>query len=162
MNFAARSRLVLSTSLSRGGSRLTQRKGLMRATTNERRYGLTRPRSFSFFTADHHRGPFLVILDSRTEWIIGKGLESPENRMVGARPFAPSRWRPRNGAPGIVKIPVRMQIERTFLSLQPRKGCNAQLRRGIRDQRDRLFGLVAGHGTLWDGTGNSVFSVPRR
>jgi hypothetical protein len=43
--------IVLSTSSSGGGSPLIQRSGLMRATTNERRHGLTRPRSFSFFTA---------------------------------------------------------------------------------------------------------------
>src|SRR5437660_11784677 len=51
LNLAARSRIVLSTSSSGGGSPLIQRSGLMRATTNERRYGLARPRSFSFFTA---------------------------------------------------------------------------------------------------------------
>jgi hypothetical protein len=59
-----------------------------------------------------------VILDSGTEWFIGKGLEPPENRMVGARPFAPSRWRPRNRAPGIVKIPVR-NANRTDFSQSP-------------------------------------------
>src|SRR5437763_10877429 len=50
LNLPARSRMVLNTSSSVGGSPLIQRRGLIRAMTNERRYGLTRPRSLSFFT----------------------------------------------------------------------------------------------------------------
>ena len=85
LNFAARSRIVLSTSSSGGGSPLIQRSGLMRATTNERRYGLTRPTFFQLLyrcrnfllEIEHHRGPFFVILDSGAKRFIGKALESP-------------------------------------------------------------------------------------
>jgi hypothetical protein len=47
LNFATRSRIVFRTSSRGGGSPLIHRNGLMRATTNERRYGLTSPRSFT-------------------------------------------------------------------------------------------------------------------
>src|SRR6266567_7195197 len=50
LNLPTRSRMVFSTSSSEGGSPLIHRKGFMRATTNDRKYGLTRPRSLSFFT----------------------------------------------------------------------------------------------------------------
>src|SRR6266542_1238071 len=50
LNLPARSRMVFSTCSRGGGSFLIHRRVLMRATTNDRKYGLTRPRSFSFFT----------------------------------------------------------------------------------------------------------------
>src|SRR5208282_1526131 len=86
LNFAARSRIVLSTSSSGGGSPLIQRSGLMRATERAQ----VRADETSFFQllyrcrnflleVEHHRGPFLVILDGGAERFIGKALESPED-----------------------------------------------------------------------------------
>src|SRR5262249_11902433 len=51
LNRAARSRIVSSTFSGSGSSPLIQRSGLIRATTNDRRYGLCSPRSFSFSIA---------------------------------------------------------------------------------------------------------------
>src|SRR4029077_2017169 len=50
LNFVARSRIVLNTSSNDGASPLIHRSGLIRATTKERKYGLTSPRSFSLLT----------------------------------------------------------------------------------------------------------------
>jgi hypothetical protein len=56
----------------------------MRATTNERKYGADETTFFQLLyrrrnillKVEHHRGPFLVILDGGTQWFIGKALQS--------------------------------------------------------------------------------------
>ena len=64
--------------------------GLIRATTNARKYGLTKPRSFNFFhpggdllfKIEHHGGALLMILDGGAQRLIGKALQSSQNRIV--------------------------------------------------------------------------------
>jgi hypothetical protein len=36
------------------------------------------------FEVEHHRGPFLVILEGGAQGFIGKGFQSPEDRMISA------------------------------------------------------------------------------
>jgi hypothetical protein len=84
-------------------------------------------------------------IGSATRTVTGSLATMPLNRFVGSL-TGPS---------------ARFGMTSCALSLQAGEGCDAQLRSGVGDQCDRLFGLVAGYGALWDGSGDSLFGLPR-